>query len=53
MLSGKVSPQLDEVGVGTVLQQMENVLARKAAVWAGVGVGVPSFGGVQLAPEGS
>ena len=53
VLSCKILSHLDEVGVGAVFQQVENVLAREATVWAGVGIGVPSFGSVKLAPEGS
>ena len=53
MLSGKVFTQLDEVWVSAMLEEVENVLSREPAVWAGVDVGVPSFSGILLPPEGS
>ena len=53
MLSGKVFTQLDEVWVSAVLEEVEDVLSWETAVWAGINVGVPSFCGVLLPPEGS
>jgi hypothetical protein len=36
-----------------MFQQVENVLPREATMWAGVGVRVPCFSSVKLAPEGA
>ena len=53
VIGSEVIPQLDKVRVGAVLEQVEDVLLRGAAVWAGVGFRVPCFRGVELSPEGA
>ena len=50
---GKLLSHLDKVRVCAVLKQVEDVLPWGPTVWAGVGVGVPSFRSVELSPEGT